>query len=77
MSIPNRLALGILLLLAICGLAYAQNLGGIGQNIGGGISTEFDGGLSGIQHGFVGTPSICTGTIDLSTGCAQPMLGGA
>lgn len=22
-----------------------------------------------------GAPSVCTGTIDLSTGCVQPMLG--
>lgn len=55
-------------------LARADGLGGVGQNIGGGIS-QFDNGISyGGTGGF--TPPVgCSGTIDGSEGCPLPMLG--
>lgn len=43
---------------------------GIGGDIGGGINNL------GVGGGSVTPPGTCTGTIDLSTGCVQPMLGG-
>ena len=47
----------------------------INQNIGGGIGFTFDGGISG-KGGGSGPPPTCNGTINLSSGCAMPMLGG-
>ena len=51
---------------------YYGSIGPAGVAIGpGGISRNGTG-----ATGFI-PPAGCTGTIDLSTGCAQPMLGGA
>ena len=51
----------ILIVLAMLGAAQAQLLFGVTTSATGGGSP---------------TPPSCTGTIDLSTGCTQPMLGG-
>lgn len=68
-----RSSLVALALLVALGIAYAN----IGQNIGGGIGTAFDGGVGGGGPGGKGHPATnCgTGVLDFSTGCA-PMLSG-
>jgi hypothetical protein len=64
-----RMAILILLLMSLAS-ASAYELTGIisGSGVGGT-------GLTG-RIGTMGGGGACSGTIDLSTGCTQPMLGG-
>ena len=76
-----RVAFAALLIAALVGAAYAQN-----SNMGGTGAGEYAGGLGGgigfgVVAGTVGSapspPAGCgVGVIDLSQGCALPMLGG-
>ncbi len=66
------------MLVAIClscgGDTLAQNMGGMGQNIGGGLERGFDGGVGAPPGGGKpgAAPVNCgVGALDLSTGCAQ------
>jgi hypothetical protein len=73
-----RVAFAALLIAALVGAAYAQN-----SNMGGTGAGEYAGGLGGgigfgIVAGTVGSapsPPSCNGTINLGSGCVQPMLG--
>lgn len=65
--------------LLMASAALAQLAGPIGNGAGPNFPAGPDFGLVGSLGGVNGggvTPSSCDGTIDLSTGCAQPMLGG-
>ena len=73
MSIRSRLVLALLLGF-LAGSAAADGLSSsMSPQLGGGIS-QFDGGISGVVS--TAAPAGCNGTINLSTGCAMPMLGG-
>jgi hypothetical protein len=72
MSILSRIILAAAVCWAVSALANTLS-GGIGQNIGGGIGV-FDQGISS-GHGTAGVSNPCTGAVDLSLGCPQPMLG--
>ena len=56
--------------------AYAQIAGSIGSNFGPSFNRkDFGMGFGGFITGNAPTPPSCNGTINLSTGCVQPMLG--
>jgi hypothetical protein len=59
-----RLYLTIIFILSLTVIVYSQSFGPFGQ-----IGFSTNGGVSPIS-------GACTGTINLSTGCVQPMLGG-
>lgn len=76
----------VLLSLALFGTALAQfgggqtGIGGCGPQVGGpnGCGPQIGGGPQVPPTGGGGyvPPAGCNGTVDFSTGCAQPMLGG-
>lgn len=68
-------ALGIMAVL----FAVAARADGVAGGVGNEGTSYGVGQPSGISYKIGGgsaPPTTCTGTIDLSTGCAQPMLGG-
>ena len=75
MSTFSRIALTIAILALGGTTVGADGLSGsVSPQLGGGIG-GFDGGIS-IAPVPSAAPSSCSGTIDLSTGCKLPMIGG-
>lgn len=74
----NRL-LVLATLLALTASALAQNIGGGIENTTGvnGIGFAPFGAIGGPLTGGAAPPGACSGVVDLSAGCALPMLHGA
>jgi len=68
----KRLSILLAFLLALGGIARAAGLTGYACN-GWGLTVLTGPSICGTAPS---PPAGCTGAIDLSTGCAQPMLGG-